>query len=794
MSEMKNLDNEIGVKIEEKNTFDNALRTGISLFLGAGFSVLAKDMHGANLPCGEDLLEEIKENFPKVSAFNDLNKAATVLKKSIEREKFKQYLTDRFSVGEYGREYDCLTRVNVKSIFTTNIDDLVCKVWENSASTQKYINNTLSVGEANEGLAINYYPLHGCVRNPDKEYIFSNIDISSAYLSLERGWDSLKHTVSGSPVLFWGWRFSDSDIIEAIYSKRSKMVDDNSRKWVVLHNPGEDEVEFYRSLNFSIITGGTKELLEYFSQVNINLDKKPETGLSVPEKYRVPSAAGAISYPVENFFMGDVPRWSYIYSGQIIKTQHYKKISDLIFSGEDVVVTGIPASGKTTLMMQLASGIDAGRPKHIMFSPTVSEVSNYCKIIGSERVLVFVDDCLGDYLAMEQLLSKANIQVVGFERDNKYESIAFKLNDKKLKYKVYDVSEVCDQDIAGIIDSIPKGIYTGRMVGIKDKTLFEIIRMHTRNESIDDRFVTAFRELYGYDPETAELFLMISYVHSCGVPVSYDMIFSYLDGTDYKEVYQRIKNIGKQVVNCYGQDFSFLGEMNLNDQDYYMCRTRHLAETIIQKVPIHALMRQMLNRFVERVPVFKICRYDVFKMSAFDADLVTTYFHKYEEGMSFYDKCLEMDDSAFMYQQMALYASRKKKYSDAFRYIDMAKNCRRSNIFSIRNTHAIILFNANINKEDDDQSVVATLHQSMGILEDCYKNDLRKGYHARIFGEHLLKFYESYGYQEVERYIETAVEWLDNEISSDCNGKSSKKKMRQTKANIENKIIKPNEF
>lgn len=120
------------------------------------------------------------------------------------------------------------------------------------------------MGESNDSLAINYFSVHGCVLNPDKEYIFSNIKIASAYSAQDGSWESLKLTVSSSSILFWGWSFNDSDIIEAIYSNRGKMVDDNTRKWIVLYNPEKYEIEFYKSLNFNIIIADTQELLEYF--------------------------------------------------------------------------------------------------------------------------------------------------------------------------------------------------------------------------------------------------------------------------------------------------------------------------------------------------------------------------------------------------------------------------------------------------------------------------------------------------------------------------------------------------
>lgn len=782
----------MNIQIEEKNTFDKALKSGISLFLGSGFSVLSKDKQGDSLPCGNGLLDNLKEKFPKISAFNDLSKVSTVLEKSMDRDEFKEYLTNRFTVAEYDRVYDNITQINLKNIFSTNIDDLIFKIWENDNQSQRYVNNTLNMGESNDSLAINYFPVHGCVMNPEKEYIFSNIKIASAYSSQDGSWESLKLTVSSAPILFWGWSFNDSDIIEAIYSSRGKMVEDNTRKWIVLYKPEKFEIEFYKSLNFSIIIADTEQLLKYFKE--IVLEKKPEISskIRVPMQYQVPSAIKEASYPVENFFMGDIPRWSYIYSGQIIKTHHYKKIVDLIHSEKNVIVIGIPASGKTTLLMQLASGIESERQRHILYTPTVAEVDRYCKLVGNEKVMVFVDNCLNDYISLMQLMKKNNIQVIGFERDNRYESIAYRLMENKLGYELYDVSEVNEQDITRLISSIPKGIYSGKIVELKDNTIFETIRKHTRVPVMEDRFADVLRDLYSYDQKATELFLMISYVHSCGVPVSYDMIYSYLEEDDYQTVYDDIKNIGKLITECYNQDFGFLGEISLDDQDYYKCRTRYLAELIIQKVPNYKLMRLVLNKFVERVPTFKICRYDIFKSSAFDADIVTRYFTKYEDGVDFYKKCLEIEDSAFMYQQIALYASRKRKYSDAFRWIDTAKNCEKKNIFSIRNTHAIILFNSNISKENEDGSVIATLHQSLEILKDCYENDLRKGFHARIFGELVLKFYEAYGYDEVEKYIETAFNWLEIEMASRNNSNTSIKKMRQIKKEIEKKIILPN--
>ena len=82
---------------------------------------MSKDKQGNNLPCGNGLLENLKEKFPKIAAFNDLSKVSTVLEKSMERDEFKEYLTNRFTVDEYDKLYENMPRINVKNPFSSII-------------------------------------------------------------------------------------------------------------------------------------------------------------------------------------------------------------------------------------------------------------------------------------------------------------------------------------------------------------------------------------------------------------------------------------------------------------------------------------------------------------------------------------------------------------------------------------------------------------------------------------------------------------------------------------------------
>ncbi len=122
------------------------------------------------------------------------------------------------------------------------------------------------------------------------------------------------------------------------------------------------------------------------------------------------------------------------------------------------------------------------------------------------------------------------------------------------------------------------------------------------------------------------------------------------------------------------------------------------------------------------------------------------------------------DPSPYLRQQAALYLAHKRRFQEAFKWIDEAIEASGNRIPSIRNSHAIILFNANINISDYGSGVVAsTLKRSMDILAECYKYDKRKGYHALTFADQAVRYWQVYGDSPAKSYLETARTWLVEE-------------------------------
>ena len=694
-------------------------------------------------------------------------------------------MSKRFKVGNYSGEYNVLLDINIDNIYTTNIDNLIYEIFKESKN--KYINTTIVEGVPFfQGAAINYSPLHGCVLYPEKGYIFSKTKIASAYTDQKDDWNNLRSVISNKPILFWGWSFEDSDAIEALYSGRMNS-NNNDEKWILLYNPEEYEIDFYTALGFKIIVGSTLELLKWIQRHNIKRnvveDADDEKGFYLKE-YSIPQNESQIaSYPLVSFFEGDAPRWSYIYSGSLSKTHYYGLVSDYIDKGKDIFVIGIPACGKTTLMMQLLYEYPSNKEKHFLCAPSIQEVNLYLKRLEGKKSILFVDEGFRDYNIVVKLLQQPNVQLVCFDRDYIYESQAYRIRNITNNFEICDITEINDLDARKIIDSIPSEIRNRETTIFHyDKTIFSILTKNMRRQRFEVRFGKMVNEFYHQNPIATELFIMICYVHSCGVPVSFDMIFSYLRDitNDYRKMQQYISEIGKIIIQCGDNSFKFLN-VDFDEQDYYQSRSRYFAELIIRNLPNSiGVLKKVLVTFVKNVPAFKICRFDIFKRNAFSADFAVKAFANVDEGCDYYEKCALIDDTEYIYQQAALYLSKKKKYTLAFKWIERARNFSIFNRFSIDNTHAIIQFNANINvEEDDDGNVEGLLEQSLKILQNCYTNDRRKVIHVNTFADLTKQFYDRFGYEKSAEYISLACEWLEKEKgNADC-GSRIKKEMEK---------------
>lgn len=758
------------MEIQNKNTLINAMKTGINIFVGAGFSLYAYDKCNKKLPTGKELAKELQETFNVKSS--NLSIISTILQKKSKAE-FKSFLTERFTVKHYESFYENLNLVNVKSVFTTNIDNLVPKI-VSASNSKRFINDLLVYGENTDTNRINYLALHGNVDNSENEFVFDVQSLATTFDSNQRIWSYLSNACEKNPTIFLGYSFSDSSVIQALSNYRT-FENAQKEKWILLRNPTEEEIEYYEALDFSIIKGDIKEFLEYVPSllcVDNLIEGEKESNDDILDIFKsnlVPvDNRNQVSRPIIDFFRGQVPIWSDILSNKIYKVSYYRTIQDSIYNkSKQTIVIGAPVSGKTTLAMLLAYNIQFDGLKLMYTGLTMSKVDFILKILCNVKALIFVENFTDNIDAFLKLSNAKNVIVVGIDRSQFYSTVSHMLPSDV--FDIINVTELSDKDIQGVFNSVPIEIKASSITQKRKKndiqyaadSIYEFVIRNIKGQNIVDRYKKIIRDLEKDDSDLMEFLLLCAYMHKCRVPLSIEVAYSYFsDRYDYQEVLSMENELDDMLSE-------FEGSNDLLDAsiEYYYPRSYFIAEAIL-KYSSSELLREVMCNVVNNVPKYLIFNYKTFRKFAFDSLLANRAFKDWNEGKKFYQSAFLYDnENPYVLQQGALFLSKKKQYQEAFKWIDRAINSTNNKYFSIRNSHAIILFDANYDLSLDEM-VENQLDKSMEILHKCYTDDSRKIFHATVYADQAERYYMKTNCSKTIKYLQQAQIWLKEESSN----------------------------
>lgn len=760
------------MNIENEHTFLQSLRDGINLFFGSGFSILAKDSRNRYLPTGKQLAAELMQQFDLAELDSlDLPQIVTVIEAE-RREELYTYLTERFSVHSFDERYGCLNdRINIETIFTTNIDDLLFKVF--ARNEEHYLNDVSLHGPAyGDRSAIDIVPLHGSVARVGSLMTFSSLDIASSFPRDPDKWHFLTGKIQRTPTLFWGYSLTDAGVLQAL-SPHSIREREQKAKWIILCGSADAEIQFFRSLGFQIILSETEEMLDYISSLDALVTK---SAVSVPKSARelfpdesIPAIGTVPANPIIDFYLGSEPTWHDIYSGGIYKTSCYTRVLDFIHSNKSTIALGMAASGKTTLMMQLASDISFHGYKLISRSLSLEKAKFILRKLRDEQALVFVDNLSDDIDAFTLLSEAPNILVVGFDRDYSFDIVSHRIHQDR--FNILDITELNRADAQQLFSRIPSGIRSDLykepvMEEGAVLSIYEFVESNIAAHSLRERFSSVLRHLMVADEMLHDLLIMCCYVHACHAPVSFDMANAFLRdetaiGGDIQTAYGIISDMLNDRLGALISEY--IGSLVDTEQDHFIPRSTIVSEAVLREVNSEAFKRVLL-RFHENVSPLRICNYDVFRRKAYDERYATRAFRHWEEGKKFYEMAYEIDGAPQLLQQGALYLGHKNRFDEAFPWIDRALMLTGSRNMSIRNSHAILLFTANISKApSSDETVQRMLKRSMSILAECYSFDKRKRYHATKFADHALRYWDVYGDDAARDYLTVAEKWLTEE-------------------------------
>lgn len=575
-----------------------------------------------------------------------------------------------------------------------------------------------------------------------------------------------------NPTIFLGYSYSDNSVIQALSSYRT-FENAQKEKWILLYNPTDDQIEFYEALDFTIIKGEIKEFLELLPNILDNEElsgkkNEEEEIRDILKNNLVPlDNRNQVSRPIIDFFRGQVPIWSDILSNKIYRVSYYKQIQDSIYNqNRQTIVIGAPVSGKTTLAMLLAYNVQFEGVKLMYSGLTLSKVDFILKILGILKALIFVENFTDNIEAFLKLSQAKNITVVGVDRSQFYSTVSHMLTPQM--FDIINVTELSDNDIQGVFNSVPVEIKASSMkTKRKSKdiyaadSIYEFVIRNIKGQNIVERYKKIIHDLEHDDSNLMEFLLLCAYMHKCRVPLSIEVAYSYFsDIYNYQDVLEM-----KDELEDMLSEFEGSNDLLDSSIEYYYPRTYFIAEAIL-KYSSPLLLKRIMSKVIDNVPKYLIYNFKTFRKFAFDSLLTTKAFGDWKDGMDFYKSAYLYDnENPYVLQQGALFLSKKKQYQEAFKWIDKAINSTNNKYFSIRNSHAIILFDANYELELNNM-VEEQLDRSMEILHKCYHDDSRKIFHAIVYADQAERYFTKANSVKTINYLQQAKKWLKEESSN----------------------------
>ncbi len=352
---------------------------------------------------------------------------------------------------------------------------------------------------------------------------------------------------------------------------------------------------------------------------------------------RIPSLHEVPVRPIADYFQGHAPIWHDILTRRIPLTSSYAKLTDQIDGGRNVLISGIPVSGKSTLLMQAAAYHDTHKVKLFEDTITPEKVRSIVnKVQGNGEVLLFIDNVGDSVDALDILSGRSDVQIVAADRSVNISFGSHRFDRRR--FVTLDFSDPNQSDYAKIFEAIPPTLRKSRMVvpivsGLYPPSTFEFIEGNVQRQSTAERYSDVLSKLLHRQKDTHDLFVMICYVFSCHAPVSFDVVSHFIGASgDYLKVYAAVEKLGKLLGEIDSSDREFT---DLNDsQDYFTPRSTLVAETVVERCRNEDFCRIYL-RFHKSVPRLFIPRFSTFRRYGFRYWLVARVFPNWEDVRSF---------------------------------------------------------------------------------------------------------------------------------------------------------------
>lgn len=778
---------------DHKSLFKRIFSGEIVLFLGSGFSMgaigsLVDEETGRKLPIPNvTQLKNILSSRILYTDYDDIK-----LKELCEEcqedngARYAQLMKDIFRVSDIRDFHRLYSEIDWKKIFTTNVDDLIEKVY---ADSDKKINTIYSEKPKYiERSSVTYYKLHGdAIIAPDK-ITFSTSDyvVSSARRNDYR-FEALSFALKTDNFLFLGTSLNEEWDFDIWCQQTDAYLVTNKTYFILNEYNDRLAKRIRRRFKNAILI---KETAETF------IKKVIEYGKSLPLKDKNISYdkwslkhVNKRDYDVTNYlkpdlYLGAEPTWEDVFSNHDVIWEKTQEVINKLQASKDwwcTLIIGQPVSGKTTMLYRI--GVTLCESEKVFeyvgdnFFEDIKDYHNY--VSKSESIIILVDDAnwiLGRIDDLVGCLEDANVKLIATVREKEYEKKQH-LFEKIEKIKINlirDINNLSKKDIGLYLDKLSEKSFLGKYskgYNEKKEKMINYLEEEMHKKKEDPLLWLAFKMKYGEKLNQRINNLSDRIITNDNYNIKRFVVLLYfldvVGDTGLKlSLFLDLYPMKTEVLNNFIIDIQDLMISNINKKSW--------QNSIYEKINIHGRLSEITKKAVKKINRYELKEIveDIFRR------LESAYHYKCRQPNSYQNYVLytllrsqniselfrnkkggiEWKYISQLYENLHGYFGdyhiywlhrgiseiKMKNYTSATIHLEQARDVRKSYSYEIEHTFAILYFEEATNLTDlSDAERKGMLNNALSIIRMQIGREENDAFSIHSFVVKTILFYES---------------------------------------------------
>jgi len=810
----------------------------VVLFLGAGFSAEALNKLGRPLPIGSTLGELMwvwlgYDGQYDGTALPDMYEA--ILASGRKESEIEEFLNQHLLCDQIPAHYDPLTGPFWYRIYTTNVDDLVERVYtRNSGQRLDVLRFPIEEPrERDQSLAtIQVVHLHGQLPCRPNEITFSVRQYARRAVTHDPLYDQFVRDYVTRPTVFVGTTLNEPllwQYIEARAMRSHDMAEHRPKSFLITRRVSPPKKSQLRAFNVVPVESSAAEFLEWIRKIAAKLPNRVETLEKIAPDLAAVAASTDLtefdrrartqfftffhSVPVERsrasrrsvYLLGASPQWEDLLAELDAPRSITSEIQESVGVALDreskitvFALLGSAGCGKSTVLRRLGINLArSGRLVYLTNSEEIPKPADMCRAIDSlptRAVLLF------DNAEVSLALLPSLVDALGKAEKPPIIVIASRTNDFDRRVgrfsadatiKEYHVPNMNRKEIEAVISVLDHNNLLGRLQGMTQqervdefevrasKQILIAMREATSGEGFDNILKDEFKKL---EPREAKiLYLCVALATEAGYRITKQ---EYVGCTEAPPA---------DALNILERNLRDIIVASGNDDELLMLRHRAIAQYAVEDFTPRPLLREAYVRLLSVLATEVIGMHWRSRTFGFYRDLVNhlniykRFEENVEEARAIYDALASQfkRDAQFWLQYGSLeLEAGQLQYAE--NYLNQAESLDPGNVY-IQNAKAHLMLKEAVAAETRAEAIRLRDQGSAILLDNIHRGDINDPYCYHIYGIQRHSWMHRWVTDDRERVRE--LEQLRKIIFEGVSNFSRNRQLRELKDIIEREYL-----